>query len=160
MSTIFNKPQVVVPGTSNGLVSLNGVPGNTTGNAIASGYVGQTLTQTFANTAATSSGAFQVGSTYSLPSGVWLVIGWAFINQGTSTGNSYFILDVNTSAALRSAGAFEGATSGTLNISGQTMPLIVNSSTATNIYLMAQYNYSTLGSSNVQNGYIQAVRIA
>jgi hypothetical protein len=151
---------IAQPGVSSGLISASGVPGNTTGNAIASGYVGQTLTQTFANTAATlSNQVFQVGSTYSLPAGVWLVTGWAFINQGTSTGNSYFLLDVNTSATLRSYGPFEGATSGTVNISGQTMPLIVNSSTATNIYLMAQYNYSTLGSSNVQNGYIQAVRI-
>ena len=32
---------IVVPGTSSGLVSASGLPGNTTGNAIATGYVGE-----------------------------------------------------------------------------------------------------------------------
>ena len=98
-----NIPGIVVPGTSSGLVSLNGLTGNTTGNAIASGYVGEVLSATVSS--ATSTGATGVyfdAVTLPLIAGTWEITGYyrlikntavfSFIKQElaliTATGNS------------------------------------------------------------------------
>lgn len=80
---------IVQPGVSSGLVSASGVPGNTTGNAIASGYVGQSLEATTGPTNLTTAQYSTLSLT--LGAGVWLVTGMInYIRNGaTITGLSY-----------------------------------------------------------------------
>ena len=62
---------IVVPGVSSGLVSASGLPGNTTGNAIASGYVGEVITATGTYTGVTTAGTTL--ATIPLTSGIWSI---------------------------------------------------------------------------------------
>ena len=66
---------IVVPGTSSGLVSASGLPGNTTGSAIAAGYVGETQTASMNNTTLTGTTVETdvTGASITLGAGVWLV---------------------------------------------------------------------------------------
>ena len=68
---------VVVPGTSPGLVAAAGVPGNTTGSAIASGYVGEVITFVTSGNTDTNFLASQpfVAFSASLTKGIWLITG-------------------------------------------------------------------------------------
>ena len=63
---------VVVPGSTDGLVSSSGLPGNTTGSAIAAGYVGEVI-ETTSMTDGVSIGADALwsGSNLALTAGVW-----------------------------------------------------------------------------------------
>ena len=63
---------IVVPGISSGLVSASGLPGNTTGNAIASGYVGEYLTASGVDVATNTGGNTAIAS-LTLTTGVWSV---------------------------------------------------------------------------------------
>ena len=63
---------IVQPGLSAGLVSASGVPGNTTGNAIASGYFGEVLNSTVTEySGGTTSGA-TVATLSNVPPGIYL----------------------------------------------------------------------------------------
>lgn len=79
----------VVPGTSSGLVSASGLKGNTTGNAIATGYVGENdkLTEG-GDKSLTGSGFTTINSTV-LSAGVWLVISNFRINITANGGSIY-----------------------------------------------------------------------
>lgn len=87
---------IVQPGTSAGLVSASGLPGNTTGNAIAAGYVGEKLETTSSETSATP-GSFFANDGKLLTKGVWLVIARANTTaSGTLTSNKAFRLGIST----------------------------------------------------------------
>lgn len=74
---------IVQPGTSSGLVSASGLPGNTTGNAIASGYVGEKLSFTSRSISAVTSGVTGNASALAtLTAGVWVI----YARIGTSAG--------------------------------------------------------------------------
>jgi len=67
---------VVVPGTQSGSVSKNGLPGNTTGNAVAAGYVGEQITATLAGISQSSPVAgtyYDDSGTLTLTPGRWRI---------------------------------------------------------------------------------------
>jgi hypothetical protein len=67
---------IVRPGFSAGLVDVSGLPGNTAGNAIATGYVGQVITATLAgqtNSSPTVNAWYDDSGTLPLTPGVWQV---------------------------------------------------------------------------------------
>jgi hypothetical protein len=76
---------LVVPGTSAGLVSASGVPGNTTGNAIASGYVGELLTATWTGQTITTGGGLTLGTITSVSPGIYLAVIEADVTFGSAT---------------------------------------------------------------------------
>jgi hypothetical protein len=63
----------VVPGTSAGVVAAAGLPGNTTGSAIAAGYVGEYKSATINLTAINSTTPTNVTNDLSLTAGIWLI---------------------------------------------------------------------------------------
>ena len=83
---------IVSPGVSSGLVSASGLPGNTTGNAIASGYVGEVKTITDTTVTISTAGAWygNTNAALTLTSGVWLlcVRGNILGATGLTTGNA------------------------------------------------------------------------
>lgn len=89
MSSIFNKPSVVVPGTSAGLVSASGLTGNTTGSSIAAGFVGELISGS-SITEGTVTGSFVTQSTISVTAGVWMLYYEivAIYQTGTGAGDS------------------------------------------------------------------------
>lgn len=89
----------VVPGTSDGLVSKNGVPGNTTGTAIAAGYVGETVygpsNKTASLVTAGSTGTWFNVQSISIPgAGVWSVI----TNCQLKPGDNSTVFSLTTSS--------------------------------------------------------------
>lgn len=91
---------IVTPGTSAGLVSASGLPANTTGNAIASGYVGEYKSASCsANTVINAAADTYVdipGLSLTLEAGVWM------INYNVAIGFQWVVssLTANVSIAL------------------------------------------------------------
>lgn len=144
--------------TINEYTSTNGVQikGRTSGTAIGTDYIGYFVeTSVGATSATTSNVAFSVGSV-SIPAGRWKVEGYGFFTKGTITGNSAVIFDLNTSAALRFTKYTLLQTDGTDNCGCPTYSLDLN--TAETVHLMAQYNFTSKGTSTV-SGYIKYTRI-
>lgn len=76
---------LVQPGVSAGLVSASGLAGNTTGNAIASGFVGELQEQTWGSvTIGTTSTT--LATVTNLTTGTYLVLVNDYGNKGSSTG--------------------------------------------------------------------------
>lgn len=137
--------------------------GYTGGSAIPAGDVGETITHTFAATAATTSTVtFSVDNSnaFSLTAGVWIVFGWGIANIGTGAGITYQQIDINTSAALRGTPTNFEVASATLqgNPSGAIYPLLVNSNGSTRIFGLGNYAFASLGTSTISIQ-ITAVRI-
>ena len=144
------------------LTPSSGILGQTTGTAIAAGNIGQILTISFSNTSATSPNTpYQVGSTYSLPAGVWMIYGTGVFATGAA-GNTAAIFDINTSVAVRAGPYYYdvSSTSGTVGVQAAITPLYINSATATNIYGVGSYNYTSSGSSSSIIISAFAIRIA
>lgn len=125
---------IVSPGVSAGLVSASGLPGNTTGNAIASGYVGQlvsfterAVTSGTANYAATSSSLGQ------LTTGIWMIFPYVVITGGSgATSIDARISTNNTADGTGLIGAsFYRAVPASVNIGGPLQPSYVVVSAAT-----------------------------
>jgi hypothetical protein len=91
---------IVNPGTSSGLVAAAGLPGNTTGNAIATGYVGEVVT--FWESLTLTSSGTTTGANHSLAAGTWLIFATtSFSNGGTITTPSlYLYIDGANSSTL------------------------------------------------------------
>ncbi len=170
MSTIFNKPQVVVPGTSNGLVSLNGVPGNTTGNAIASGYVGeqQAVSNWSAQSSLTTNTSVNVTS-LSLTAGVWAIYGAATILSTTGNLLEFAQLSISTTTATSNylaTAQISANSSAALSDVGLVVNQYLVLSSTKPVYLVA-FGLTTSGTwgvypggNNGGNGQFYAVRIA
>jgi hypothetical protein len=149
---------VVVPGTSNGVVSSLGLPGRTDGTAIASGYVGQTVTNLATSGISTSASTL---TSISVPAGVWLISSSSYIG-GDSTAR-YIISAIDTNA-----GGLGSATDGTqtyidYNTSAGVGTARVSDtywifSSTTTVYLRGAVG-STSGISS-QAHFIRAIRIA
>lgn len=160
MSTIFNKPQVVVPGTSNGLVSLNGVPGNTTGTAIASGYVGQIIDSGSQTGITVTSGAYVTVAQITLTAGVWDVKGFVTCAiPGAATGIYGGLASATNSNTGWSYG-FNAASGPVTTAAGGSVGVAsyYNVSTNTNVYLTSITAGGT--STNGVDARVYAVRIA
>jgi hypothetical protein len=93
---------IVVPGTSAGLVSASGVPGNTTGNAIATGYVGEAVTASRLSASSlsltTATSATLITSGITLTAGVWEIGGFCGL-VGSATATTEIISEINTSSS-------------------------------------------------------------
>ena len=91
---------IVNPGASSGLVAAAGLPGNTTGNAIATGYVGEVVT--FGESLALTSSGTTTGANHSLAAGTWLIFATtSFSNSGTITAPGlYLYIDGANSSTL------------------------------------------------------------
>jgi hypothetical protein len=167
---------IVSPGVSSGLVSASGLPGNTTGNAIASGYVGEVANPS-SGTGVAAPGATGVWKTYesiTLTAGVWMVWGmgavyWDGTNSPTGFSQVTFALTQSVNG-----NAVGGAAGLSLNLTGQAVtnsgiqlsvpPLIVNTNGITNniVYMSANCRYTTLNTLvlDLNATTIYAVRIA
>lgn len=105
----FTEGAVVVPGTSAGIVSASGLPGNTTGNAIASGYVGQMLTSTVSGVSFASSATAKTATSITLTAGIWWVKGAMSISRGSASyaasSNIDLVMTLVTTADSLTGGA-------------------------------------------------------
>jgi hypothetical protein len=174
---------IVSPGVSSGLVSAAGLPGNTTGNAIASGYVGQVLSvvQSAWASAGTSGQVFNVGSAITIPDGIWMasyMLQWrangatvtnadtiggfsattgnSFVGLGACNSTENYVVTTTMTNALQAASA-----SGIIcQVSGGTLTLLDGSTlAASTIYFKAYTGSYTAGTPQVR-GYLSFVRIA
>lgn len=119
---------IVRPGVSSGLVSASGLPGNTTGNVIASGYVGegtfQSATQT---TGSTTPGTYTniSGTDITLTAGIWLVVAHASVRSATVSGGS--VIDevslYNNTDATTVVGAYCGYAGTSSQVTLQTVSI-------------------------------------
>jgi len=131
---------IVVPGVSSGLVAAAGVPGSTTGTAIAASYIGERRRTTYSavtiNLTATQLAVF----TSVLP-GIYAVRFYGDCALGTTTRVQY---SVNTSIALDSTQPGEtlwdacSTPSGAGLLVGQGTRYLTVTSTLANLYLVAQ----------------------
>lgn len=168
---------VVNPGVTDGLVSKNGVPGNTTGSAIAASYVGEIKTASvlFASaqslTTATTKDLVQLN----LGSGVWAISGCvSFDGTGTTTvaglmagfGFNSSSLPAQSAFAVQDANgqiqvgiAMSSSNTVSSNDYSLTIPTVYVSKTGSdNYHLLAKAVFST--STLMAYGSITAVRIA
>jgi hypothetical protein len=136
---------IVSPGVSSGLVAAAGLPGNTTGNAIASGYVGEVVTGSVTFTPSATSGTW-ASSSLSLATGTWLVSvrGYKPV-EGTMT-----MVTAGTGSSISST-PVEVVGPGSATIPGTGMfsssgTAVINNSTGSIKLYFAQYGTS-LGSS-------------
>jgi hypothetical protein len=165
--------QIVVPGTSSGLVSASGLTGNTTGSAIASGFVGEWLHASPASVVVPSgSGGITGVASLTLTAGDWDVWGHVTFGFGTSSGNTYLYSLLSTTSGgggapySGNADSFGSMVStavysGIINPRSACGPIRVSSSTSVTVYLNAQVNYSAIGTGGFQtDSIIQARRRA
>jgi hypothetical protein len=147
---------IVQPGTSAGLVSASGVPGNTTGNAIASGFVGET--QPFiTRSVAGGAGSFATNSSalVTLTTGTWLVYGTAV--AAVTTVPQALAISTSTTGGSGIISQANLTTNSSINAQVQ-MPVVYFSVTAASQPLYMQcYNVSGTATGSV-SGF--AVRIA
>jgi hypothetical protein len=152
---------LVVPGTSAGLVSASGVPGNTTGNAIASGFVGEWIFATPASavTFGTTGVVFNITS-LALTAGTWLVYGNVTINPATATMTaSYGGVSTSSTSFDSLTYVVGGQHTTTTNTYYASLPRVIRT-TGTTMYLNGNVSYSGTAGTYSTTSSIQAIRIA
>jgi len=129
------------------------------GTAIPAGYIGEYVETSLGPTAPGSSqNPFNVGSV-SIPAGRWRVVGYAYLSIGTMAGNNYMLCDLNTtSATLRSPTRWAQCYVSNGNKGTTCYTFEINSSSSTTLYLIAQVDFSSVGSGTV-SGAIKYTRI-
>lgn len=156
---------IVVPGVSSGLVSASGLPGNTTGNVVAAGYVGEVVQLTGQQTLAVSGTYYSFGGTTIQP-GTYLVSLNAQVNgvgalqvlgaisQTSTSSASIDAAGVGSSADFYYAGSqATAAGTNTLRTSGS---WILRVTTAGTYYTRVSY----AGTSGTVLGWATLTRIA
>lgn len=163
---------IVSPGTSAGLVSAAGLPGNTTGNPIASGYVGERI---FANSS--GSVTWSAAATYynvasiSLPPGIWAVSGTVVFFSSTATGITRLIAAISTSSTTadvtnqNNIASLTGASWNMVSgaeafVATPTRYMITTTLPTTPVYLLGFINYASNSGGFTSQSYIQAIRLA
>lgn len=168
--------------TQSGLVRGGTVPGQVSGAAIASGFLGQVLYTSAAGTGGSISNNsasvvtiaatninFEVGRV-SLPAGVWDVSAIVLMDLGAGGAWTSCQAWINTSVGASIASNSEamnwswisfplvnnGASRGT---SQSLKPRRFNLSTTTDIFLVARAEYATLGTGSNASGQLMAVRV-
>lgn len=140
-------------------VSARNIVGDTSGTAVPTGMLGETIEFTGSNVAASlSNSGFTCISGYSVPAGKWLITGNCHLVKGTGTGITYLLSGINTSNAAPANYNTTYAVNPT-EAGLQTNSLIVDSNGSSQIFMRAQYDFSAVGSSVVV-GRLQLVRIA
>lgn len=168
---------IAQPGVSSGLLSASGVPGNTTGNAIATGYVGEYLENVATSgqsltsgtiLAIDSGGGTPVGIT--LGAGVWDITGSIQYVPAASTNTTNFQAWIGTSSGNNTTGrdvqrnfieityASAGTVTGNATSSTALPVWRVNISTPTTYYLKISPTFTV--STATANGAVRATRIA
>lgn len=156
----------VVPGTSSGLVSASGLKGNTTGNAIASDYVGQILTSGQITAGVSTSGA-ALGSLVVTP-GVWMLVAQVtWYGSGTSGVNGFYCALNTTSGSVSGTAGVDlmaatvDATNEASGVGGSATTIVkpISISANTTYYLNCAVVAGSVGSGGYK-GSIQAIRIA
>lgn len=79
---------IVQPGVSSGLVSASGLPGNTTGNAIATGYVGEVISSRLSVATNATAGVYNDVRSINLTAGIWLLTGHVTLSRNAATFTS------------------------------------------------------------------------
>jgi hypothetical protein len=143
---------IVQPGISSGLVSSSGLPGNTSGQAIAAGYVGEL------STSATWGGTFSVGTqnlaTLTLNKGNYLILTSGQVN----TTNFRQGLSISTVSTTTDTGSVVISAGTTGNTASALMAYRFLSITSDNtpVYAVGQFYDGTTSAS----GRIQSIRIS
>lgn len=140
-------------------VSARNIVGDTSGTAVPTGMIGETIEFTGSNVqSGTSNVGFACISNYTVPAGKWIIHGNCHLVKGTGSGITYLLAGINTS---NSAPVNYNTTYGVnpTEIGLQTNSLIVDSNGSAQIFMRAQYDYSSLGTSLVV-GRLQLIRIA
>jgi hypothetical protein len=149
---------IVSPGVSSGLVSASGLPGNTTGNVVAAGYVGEVFSNTGTGVSVPTTGWTNI-ATITLTAGTWSI--------GTTTRaggvvNATYLQSGIATASASSTGLVFGDTAGNVTISATadgsiSLPNVIKTiSASTQYWLVAQAGGATLSCA----GRITAIRIA
>lgn len=149
---------IVQPGVSSGLVSASGLPGNTTGNVVAAGYVGEVFSNTGTGVSVPTTGWTNI-ATITLTAGTWSI--------GTTTRaggvvNATYLQSGIATASASSTGLVFGDTAGNVTISATadgsiSLPNVIKTiSASTQYWLVAQAGGATLSCA----GRITAIRIA
>jgi hypothetical protein len=150
---------IVRPGVSSGLVSASGLPGNTTGNAIASGYVGEQKLAT--STTSVTTGGIGVNS-LSITPGLWLVNAITQIQADTAIREVYTVISTtqNTMPAFSTDGAKAYGHYSTSNGIGfvQVQSFYLNVTTTTDYWQNSQA--TSISGLSATNNRLQAIRIA
>lgn len=134
------------------------VPGNTSGTAVPSGYIGESLVHNPA--AITGTGSYAQWATISPTAGKWLIIGTAMTDG--SAGGGYIDVCINTTTASISGTSpgydrlFIGVNTAN-GIGGSSFSIIKNLNTTTPLYLNGKTDHTSPGGIFVT---IQAIRIA
>jgi hypothetical protein len=150
---------IVAPGVSSGLVSASGLPGNTTGNAIASGYVGEVITKS-ATTSTLSAGtaATTVYST-TVSAGVYIVIGNMNVVWSAAPGVSNYDL-ISIGGDVMSTGSSRLPAKPALINAYDGFPVVGTFiSTGSNSFNISSTNFSS-GATLYYNVALKFVRIA
>ncbi len=160
---------VVVPGTSNGVVSSSGVPGNQTGNAIAASYIGEFQGTTYTGTNAkvvyyTSTSAFTsststlIDTGSGIAKGIYLVFA-RFQTQQTDGTNrtAFYRLHVNGANIGEGIDEIMPLTSGVTNQGFIMNPLVLSASSN---QIQVQGSIASLsGSSSANHHQLYLVRV-
>jgi hypothetical protein len=152
---------IVVPGTSSGLVSASGLPGNTTGNAIASGYVGEEIVQETTTTTATTGNPNIALITYTMPAGAWLVSGSVRVFDGATSGVTAIACNLNDDALSLGAATntFNTAISSFQGIVS-CQPRVLTSNGSTQVVLRYFIGGTFENGTDALSGRLRLVRIA
>lgn len=163
---------IVQPGVSSGLVSASGLPGNTTGSAIASGYVGEIVSASPGSAvtpgASVASGINKTVTSISLSPGIWDVQGVVQFATGATLAGmtimySGISLTDNSNDIANNLAVTGIATNNTVsaNFFLPCGPRRLTLTSTTTVYLVAGFNYTTLGGTTYgTNSTIRATRIA
>lgn len=150
---------IVQPGVSSGLVSASGVPGNTTGNTIATGFFGEQRLAT--STTAVTTGGVAVNS-LSITPGVWMLSAITQITADATAREVYTAISTtqNTMPAFSTDGTRAYGHYSTSNGIGfvQVHSLYINISVTTTYYQNS--SATAVSGLTATNNRFQAVRIA
>lgn len=173
--------QIVVPGTSSGLVSASGLTGNTTGSAISAGFVGEKITATLAGVIQVNPVAgtyYDDSGTLPLTAGVWMVCcsaGLAMENATTGTVSNqvpvgYVALRTGSTLVQEQFGCGGHSTAatsgGNFELIGAATIMAIVSNVGSVTYKMSTRwgmfsgSSSTIGTLYTSSGYLYAIRIA
>jgi hypothetical protein len=168
---------IVNPGTSSGLVAAAGLPGNTTGNAVAAGYVGEVKTSTSSLVVYSASATWENVANLTMTAGLWLVSGAVgdLYNSSSSGADLEVAISGYSGSTTTDHTAYFNAWSGvstptnTSNAVLTAMPVFVRSD-GTNLYigsstiagqtLYLKSRVTYTGTAHTRAGTITAARIA
>jgi hypothetical protein len=148
-----------------GLYKAGVAPGQTSGTAIASGYIGEKMEAVSGAINLTGNGQYTDLASITLTQGVWIINAVCIGSLNTGTGMTVFYGALGTSPGNVSGGAQQGSTqfdgpppTAAYNVSISIPGVHVNTGTSVTYYLKGLASYS--GGQPTARGRITAIRIA